>query len=201
MNANESRRSRFFFEKDLSPEMGYCRRGFGRCLDERGRDGADGDKTPTALIATRELTGIDSSGREFSIKLGIGVPYRIDGGDWARPMALEGLHSLKQDGIVGVDSFQALMLARRLAKQLLQSHIQKGGQILDGPPKYLTLQCGIVDCLSINRRSTKTVSYQGDRSSGGRRFVASLPDLNDLPGSRSDSVARFKCHRTPTKFH
>ena len=94
---------------------------------------ADVDKTPTAFIATRDLTGIDSSGREFSIKLGIGAPYRIDGGDWACPMALEGLHSLKERGIVGVDSFQALMLAQRLAKQLLESHIEKGGQILDGP--------------------------------------------------------------------
>jgi uncharacterized protein DUF6968 len=91
------------------------------------------DKTPTVFIATRELTGIDSSGREFSIKLGIGAPYRIDGGDWACPMALEGLHSLRSRGIVGVDSFQALMLAQRLAKQLLESHVEKGGQILDGP--------------------------------------------------------------------
>ena len=91
------------------------------------------DKTPTQFIATRNLTGLDSSGREFPIKLGIGVPYRIDGGDWACPMALEGLHSLRERGIVGVDSFQALMLAQRLAKQLLESHIEKGGQILDGP--------------------------------------------------------------------
>ena len=91
----------------------------------------DVDKTPTVFIATRELTGIDSSGREFSIKLGIGAPYRIDGGDWACP--LEGLHSLRSRGIVGVDSFQALMLAQRLAKQLLKSHVEKGGQILDGP--------------------------------------------------------------------
>jgi hypothetical protein len=94
---------------------------------------SDVNKTPTAFIATRDLTGIDSSGHEFSIKLGIGAPYRIDGGDWACPMALEGLHSLRKDGIVGVDSFQALMLAQRLAKQLLESHIQKGGRILDGP--------------------------------------------------------------------
>ena len=91
------------------------------------------DNTSTQFIATRDLTGIDSSGREVPIKIGIGAPYRIDGGDWACPMALEGLHSLRDRGIVGVDSFQALMLAQRLAKQLLESHVEKGGQILDGP--------------------------------------------------------------------
>jgi hypothetical protein len=94
---------------------------------------SDVDKTPAAFIATRDLAGIDSSGREFPIKLGIGAPYRIDGGDWACPMALEGLHSLRERGLVGVDSFQALLLAQRLAKQLLESHVEKGGQILDGP--------------------------------------------------------------------
>jgi hypothetical protein len=102
-------------------------------LPKRGFPEGDAHKTATNFIATRDFTGIDSSGREFAIKLGIGAPYRMDGGDWACPMAIEGLHSLRKDGIVGVDAFQALMLAQRLAKQLLESHIQKGGQILDGP--------------------------------------------------------------------
>ena len=102
-------------------------------LPKQGLQETDVHKTATKFIATRDLTGIDSSGREFLIKLGIGAPYPIDGGDWACPMAIEGLHSLRRDGIVGVDAFQALMLAQRLAKQLLESHIQKGGQILDGP--------------------------------------------------------------------
>lgn len=102
-------------------------------LPKQGLHESDAHETATRFIATRDLTGIDSSGREFSIKLGIGAPHRIDGGDWACPMAIEGLHSLKKDGIVGVDAFQALMLAQRLAKQLLEAHIQKGGQILDGP--------------------------------------------------------------------
>jgi hypothetical protein len=91
------------------------------------------DNSPTTFIATREFTGVDSSGREFSIKLGIGAPYRIDNGDWAYSLSLEGLHSLRKNGIVGVDSFQALMLAQRLAKQLIQAHVQQGGRILDGP--------------------------------------------------------------------
>jgi hypothetical protein len=102
-------------------------------LPKQGFPESDVDKTPTEFIATRNLTGVDSSGREFSIKLGIGAPHRIDGGDWACPIALEGLYSLRKDGVVGVDSFQALMLAQRLAKQLLEAHIQKGGHILDGP--------------------------------------------------------------------
>jgi hypothetical protein len=102
-------------------------------LPKQGLQESDVHDTATQFIATRDLTGIDPSGREFSIKLGIGAPYRIDGGDWACPMSVEGLHSLRKEGIVGEDAFQALMLAQGLAKQLLESHIQKGGQILDSP--------------------------------------------------------------------
>jgi hypothetical protein len=45
---------------------------------------------------------------------------------------LDGLHSKLRD-IRGHDSFQALMLAQRLAHQLLTAHVDKGGKLLDGP--------------------------------------------------------------------
>jgi hypothetical protein len=65
-------------------------------------------------------------------------------------MAIEGLHSLRKDGIVGIDAFQALMLAQRLAKQLLESQIQEGGQILDGPGGTAVSLERVFDCGSLN---------------------------------------------------
>ncbi len=38
------------------------------------------------FIATRELTGVDSIGRQFPVKLGIGQPYQ-EGADWPRKLA------------------------------------------------------------------------------------------------------------------
>jgi hypothetical protein len=34
-------------------------------------------ESPPTFIAIRELTGIDSTGREFPIKLAIGQPYQV----------------------------------------------------------------------------------------------------------------------------
>ena len=87
-------------------------------------------ESPPTFIATRELTGIDSAGREFSIKLAIGSPYQ-EGTDWRCPVLLEGFLSI-QPRPVGVDSFQALMLAQRLARQYLTSFVEeRGGRLLD----------------------------------------------------------------------
>lgn len=41
-----------------------------------------------SFIATRELTGIDPTGREFPIKLAIGSPYQ-EGTDWRCPVLLD----------------------------------------------------------------------------------------------------------------
>jgi len=89
-------------------------------------------ESPPTFIATRELTGIDSTGREFPIKLAIGSPYR-EGTDWRCPVLLEGFLSI-QPRLVGVDSFQALMLARRLARQYLTAFVEeRAGRLLDSP--------------------------------------------------------------------
>jgi hypothetical protein len=88
--------------------------------------------SPPTFIATRELTGMDSTGREFPIKLAIGSPYQ-DGTDWRCPVLLEGFLSI-QPRPVGVDSFQALMLAQCLARQYLTAFVEeRGGRLLDSP--------------------------------------------------------------------
>jgi hypothetical protein len=87
---------------------------------------------PPTFIATRELTGIDPTGREFPIKLAIGAPYQ-EGTDSRCPVLLEGFLSI-QPRLVGVDSFQALMLAQRLARQYLTAFVEeRGGRLLDAP--------------------------------------------------------------------
>jgi hypothetical protein len=89
-------------------------------------------ESPATYIATRKLTGIDSTGREFPIKLAIGAPYQ-EGTDWRCPVLLEGFLSI-QPRLVGVDSFQALMLAQRLARQYLTSFVEeRAGRLLDSP--------------------------------------------------------------------
>ena len=89
-------------------------------------------ESPPTFSATRELTGIDSTGREFPIKLAIGSPYQ-EGTDWRCPVLLQGFLSFKPR-LVGVDSFQALMLAQRLARQYLTAFVkERGGRLLDSP--------------------------------------------------------------------
>ena len=84
------------------------------------------------FIATRALTGVDSTGREFPVKLAIGQPYQ-DGADWRCPVMLEGFLSI-QPRPVGVDSFQALMLAQRLGRQYLTAFVEeRAGRLLHSP--------------------------------------------------------------------
>jgi hypothetical protein len=90
------------------------------------------DSSLASFLATRELTGVDSTGREFPVKLGIGQPYQ-DGADWRCPVMLEGFLSI-QPRPVGVDSFQALMLAQRLGRQYLTAFVEeRAGRLLDSP--------------------------------------------------------------------
>jgi hypothetical protein len=90
------------------------------------------NSSPASFIATRELTGVDPTGREFPIKLAIGLPYQ-EGDDWRCPVLLEGFLSI-QPRPVGFDSFQALMLAQRLARQYLTAFVEeRAGRLLDSP--------------------------------------------------------------------
>jgi hypothetical protein len=93
---------------------------------------AQNSESPQSFIATRELTGIDSTGREFPVKIAIGLPYQ-EGTDWRCPVMLEGFLSV-QPRLIGVDSFQALMLAQRLARQYLTAFVEeRAGRLLDSP--------------------------------------------------------------------
>jgi len=59
-------------------------------------------------------------------------PYQ-DGADWRCPVLLEGFLSI-QPRPVGVDSFQALMLAQRLARQYLTAFVEeRAGRLLHSP--------------------------------------------------------------------
>ena len=84
-----------------------------------------------SYIATRDLIGVDASRGSFEIRICIGLPLQTEFGDWRCPLALEGLHSPLK-GPVGVDAFQALMLAQQLARTLLAAFVERGGMLLDG---------------------------------------------------------------------
>jgi hypothetical protein len=81
-------------------------------------------------IATRRLTGISPERGELKIEIRIGQPYCTIEGDWACPVAVEGLYPRLADQL-GVDSFQALMVAQNFARYLLRDFVAKGG-ILKG---------------------------------------------------------------------
>ena len=79
-------------------------------------------------IAERTIYAVTKEGDGFEVRLAIGRPYRVESGDWACPLALDGLHERLHD-IHGVDSWQAMMLAVRLIKVLLGFVIENGGKL------------------------------------------------------------------------
>jgi hypothetical protein len=102
------------------------------CLAIKRECMTENSESEECFIATRELTGIDSTGREFPIKLAIGQPYR-EATDWRCAVLLEGFLTIHPRPH-GVDSFQALMQAQRLARQYLTSFVEeRAGRLLDSP--------------------------------------------------------------------
>jgi hypothetical protein len=83
-------------------------------------------------MATRDLTAFHPDRGGFVVTVCIGQPYCISEDESACPVALLGLHSKLRDQH-GADSFQALMLAQKLAQMLLVSFVEDGGQLLDAP--------------------------------------------------------------------
>ena len=59
----------------------------------------------------------------------IGRPYEGTDGEWACPVATEGLHGRHPD-IRGTDSFQSLCLASSLVRRLLEDLVTRGGKVL-----------------------------------------------------------------------
>lgn len=86
------------------------------------------------MIAERVVYGVHKNGRVFEIGLQIGRPYETDtpNRDWACPVALIGLHGRFPD-MYGVDSLQALSLALRLTRRLLEYFVEDGGKLLREP--------------------------------------------------------------------
>lgn len=86
------------------------------------------------IISELEIYGIKHTGKKIKITAKIGKPYpekSIGKGDnWACPVSLEPLYKRLPD-IVGVESFQALWLASNLILRLLQTFLNKGGQLVD----------------------------------------------------------------------
>jgi hypothetical protein len=58
----------------------------------------------------------------------IGRPYQVSDAGWACPVLIEGLNSRLPD-IHGIDSFQALMLALKLGRSLLEVFVEEGGKL------------------------------------------------------------------------
>jgi hypothetical protein len=88
-----------------------------------------GDAVPDKLIATRRLVASRPGGQEFTVTLGIGAPIALGDGTWSCFVELEGLFPGRD--VHGPDSWQALMRAQNLARQLLEYFVGGGGGLKD----------------------------------------------------------------------
>ena len=73
---------------------------------------------------------MDASRGPFTIRVCLGHPYEVGGDEWACPVALEGLYPRLMDQH-GIDAFQSLMLAQKLARTLLLAFVEDGGILRD----------------------------------------------------------------------
>jgi len=96
------------------------------------------------VIAERSLVCIEPSGSRMRFTVRLGAPYENPEGDWACPVSLDGLEPGLAD-IHGADSFQALMLARGLAFQLLLARAKKGARFVDPEEGYDVDLSGLFD--------------------------------------------------------
>jgi hypothetical protein len=83
---------------------------------------------PPQEIASRTIVAKDAVAREFEITVRIGSPVQLDDDEWECAVALDGLHdNLRPQH--GIDSWQVLMLAQNLARQLLRYFVEDGGTL------------------------------------------------------------------------
>lgn len=80
------------------------------------------------LVASRRISAECPKRGAFEIEVRIGLPYQVTESEWACPVALSPLYDHLRDQH-GVDSWQVLMLAQRLAKMLLSGFVEDGGQL------------------------------------------------------------------------
>jgi len=82
----------------------------------------------TPIAASRKLWAECSKRGAFELEVQLGVPYQVSDSEWACAVGLPGLYERLRD-MHGVDSWQALMLARRLAQTLLSGFVEDGGKL------------------------------------------------------------------------
>jgi hypothetical protein len=84
------------------------------------------------LIASRRFRAKRANGEQFEIELGVGQPVKCgdDPEDWKCAVTLKGLYDHLAE-MHGGDSWQALMLAQSLARQLLTHFVEDGGELID----------------------------------------------------------------------
>jgi hypothetical protein len=82
------------------------------------------------VIAARALVCVTASGERTPFTVRLGTPYYDPRGNWACPVALDGSEHPLID-IAGIDAWQALVLARRVAYQLLASRSEKDASYID----------------------------------------------------------------------
>jgi hypothetical protein len=84
----------------------------------------------TPVVASRKLWGECPKRGAFEIEVQLGVPYPASDVDWACSVGLIGLYDHLSDQH-GIDSWQALTLAQRLVRTLLEAFVEDGGKLFD----------------------------------------------------------------------
>ena len=82
------------------------------------------------VVAERALVYVTQSGERTPFTLRLGTPYHDPRGNWACPVALDGLEGPILD-IAGEDSLQSLMLAREFLHRYLAARCSDGSRVLD----------------------------------------------------------------------
>ena len=77
------------------------------------------------VVAERVIICERANGERIRVTLRIGKPFRASDVDWACPVEAEGLFERLAD-IHGVDSFQALLLAQGLLRNLMHGEAEDG---------------------------------------------------------------------------
>ena len=80
-------------------------------------------------IAERVVALVPAVGNRKLISLKVGRPKLTTGGSWACPVVADGLRD-NLGAIHGVDSWQAMQLAQQFLLSLLETELDKGGQLL-----------------------------------------------------------------------
>jgi len=95
-------------------------------------------------IANITIRAVGADGETFPLDIAVGLPFVSERhGTWVCPLTLHPLWS-KPNEVAGEDSLQALCLALRVARSMLDSFCEDGGQLLfnDGTPFALDTYFG-----------------------------------------------------------